>query len=832
MTTSSENSTAPTGGASVQQGPNSLSVTDYTNFGAVGAEVSTATTQVAAAPDLVFKPYQRMPEVSLDDFLLRPVKVSTFTLATDQTAPKVQQSLDPWALWLANPAVQSKLKNQTYIRGELEVEVVCNAAPSVFGCVDISLMATLAPATSTAAIPSPFRTREMTCAHVDLSLSNNVMLEVPWLWPYDYALIASGGPKRAWLVNFTTFHPIQTGIAGGDPAVRLTVFVKLKPGYSLAVTQYQGKGRQESWKDHAVRGAKFLEQRTKGFPRDGPVSSVAATVSSAAGKLKGLPVVGGAAALAELGASAVAGVAAFFGYSRDPVPLSVVGVRTNALDNPAATELEDHGMPAALIGTGLFDPDPAKASGSPEDVMSWASLCSRPTYIGGATISPGAGVGTTVWTAPVTPFWYAVDATNPPTNNQVDLAAVGYCGVPFSYWRGDLIYHVDVMAPTTARGSLQITWQPSETTSGDPTNVANSRVVDIGGFTRFEFKVGYAHSVPFLPVFGMREDTAVIPVGLCNGYLRITVLNPVLMVNPDNLVFVRVWLSGGDNMDFRVPSSQFKTFMVDQSVTGSLQGGIFRYQGGPGPLGGSDSDFVPEQFELVPSSGVYPTDEVNFPGAGVFSARAMIQKATAYQIYRAGDFATAHEATRRRFSPRGPQMWYNAERFWSDVGCMRGFNYAAFYTAPFCGWAGAQHFAWHGWNPVAVAMGPISKSQGDEDFPNYLPPASAANFTGPNGAASFIIPYSSPLRFFPTAGSDADWPEIDRAAIQMNLSAGPAAGITGTTVPSGATAAYSGVLYHSYGPDFRVSQYRQIPRLIFAGPVGDEYAYFGPINAP
>lgn len=826
MTTSSENTVAPTGGATVQHGPNRVTVASYTDSGAVGAEISTATSQLEARPNLAFKPHQQLPEVPLDDFLLRPVKVDTFSLTSANSYPEAVHSLDPWAVWLANPGVAAKLTNQTYIRGELEVEIVCNAAPSMFGCIDVSLMAEMAVGTPISTIPHPHRSREMTCAHFDLATSNTVKLHVPWLWYYDYAPVSTG-PARAWKIFWTTLHPFETGIAGGMTEVRFTVFVRLLPGYSLAVTQYQGKGRLESWKGHAERGAKLIEERTKGFPRDGPVSSVASTVSNVAGKLKGLPVIGGAAAMAEMGASAVAGVAAFFGFSRDPVPLQVMGVRTSALDNPAATELEDHGLPAALVGTGLMNPAPGESGGSSEDVLSWASLGSRPTYIGGATVSKTTAVGATIFAVPVTPFWWERSTQMAESAGTVSLPAVGWCGLPFSWWRGDLIYHVDVMAPTTARGTLQITWQPPGGYSGDPTNLMNNRVVNIGGYSRFEFKVGYARERPFLPVFGMRSDTAIIPVGDCNGYFRIAVLNPVLMVNDTNNVFVRVWVSGGENIDFRVPSSQFKSYYAEDSIVGDLRAGTFRYQGGPGPLGGSDSDFVPEQFELVPSSGVYPTDEVNFPGAGVFSARAMVQKATAYQIYKDADMTGGQDKARRKFSIRGPQMTPNNERFWPAGGSFLGFNYAAYYAAAFCGWAGAQHFAWHGWNPVAVAMGVVVCPHASGTFPG-LPPAPAANYTGPNGAASFIIPFTSPMKFFPTAGPDSSWPEIDRCAIAMNISAGPADGVVGSSPPSGNSAAYSGVLYHSYGPDFRVSQFRQTPSVILTTSLGSTM-YFGPV---
>lgn len=828
MSSNNEMSSGPNGSTSVQHGPNTVRVVETTASGAAGAEITTTTTELAAMPSMENKFFQRMPEVPLQDFLTRPVKVNTFTLVSNSN-PYLQTTLDPWALWLADPAVVAKLKNQTYIRGELEVEIIPNASPALYGCVDVSLMALMGDGTSSSSIPHPHRSREMTVAHVDLSLCNSVKLTIPWLWYYDYAALPTG-PALAWQINVFSLHSFESGIAGGATDVRFTTYVRLLPGYSLAVTQYQGKGRLENWKAHAAKGAALIEERTKGFPRDGPVSSVASTVSNVAGKLKGLPVVGGVASMVEMGASAAAGIASFFGFSRAPTELELVGVRTSALDNPAATEVKDHGLPAALIGTGLMDPDPALGGGSGEDVLSWASLGSRPTYIGGATIDKDTAIDTAVFTCPVTPFWWARNLDAPESSNSINLPAVGWCGAPFSWWRGDLIYHVDVMAPTTARGTLQITWQPPSSIVGDATTVTANRIFDIGGYKRFEFKVGYAREQPFLPVFGMRNDTAIIPVGNCNGYLRIAVVNPILMVNDANHVFVRVWVSGGENMDFRVPASCFKCFYAATSVTTYFDSGTFRLQGGPGALGGNDSDFIPEQLELVPPAGPYPADEVNFPGGGVFSARAMVQKSTSYRIYKAADFAGT-AATRRLFSIRGPQMVYPNEEYWPTGTSFKGFNYAAYYAAAFCGWAGAQHFAWHGWNPCAVVMGVTNVQQGETDPPTPIPPASAANFTGPNGACSFIIPYSSPAKFYPTCGPDSAWPTISRSRIMLEISAGPASGITGSGAPAGATAAYSGVLYHSYGPDFRVSQFRQTPTLVTSA--GDSSSsYFGSVANP
>lgn len=805
-----------------------------TSMGAAGSTIVSSTTELAMAPSLAFKEFQQLPEVTPLDILERPVKIDTFTITTTSAGPTVVHSFDPWALYLANSAVSAKMANIAYLRGELELEIVSTTAPSVYGVVDVSLVATCgAPSLYTNL--HPFNSRQMTVAHVDLSLANSVRITVPWLWYYDYAALPAG-PAAAWTVAFTTLHTIETGIVGGAVEARFTTYARLLPGASFGVARFQGKGRLESWKEHAKRASSFVEERTKGFPRDGPVSSVASTISNVAGKLEGIPVIGGAASLAKAGASAVAGIAAFFGYSRDPEPLAVMGVRTYALDNPGATELADHGLPTTLLGTGLLDPDPALVSGSEDDVLAFASISARPGYVAGASFTAAAVVGAQVLKLPVTPFF--VPSYSGDVLSTLHLTPAGFCGLPFSFWRGDLVFHVDVIAPTTARGALQIAWQPPSSWSSDPTNVTHSKIVEYNGYTRFEFLVGYAREVPFLPVEVIRDDTPIVPVGNANGFVTITVVNPPLMVNPNNSVYVRVWVSAGKNIDFRTPASSVTILHSEGTTRLALTGNGFRYQGGPGPLGGSDSDFLPEQLELVPSSGSYPADTVNFPGAGVFSARAMVQKATAYRFSLAVDMALTPGV--QEWEIRGPQMRTTSEVGWATNGCGMGFNYAAYYTSLFVGWSGAQHYSWHSWNPTSVAMSVVTATSPGV-FSAYYPPGATANSTGPNGAVSYIIPYSSRMRFYPTAGAEAAWPDLATLRVRATITPNPAAGVTGVPGPGGSGAARSGVWYHSYGSDFRVSQFRQVPILFFElegngrnaeGSRAPTFCYFGEVSAP
>lgn len=796
----------------------SISVTASTESGNPATGPAIVTSEVAAEPSADSTlPTSALPLIMPSDLLTRPVKIHTWSVTHALATPTILGVIDPWALFITTPTVVEKVKNAAYLRAELEVEIVTAASPAAYGLIDFSLFAQMT-GLNPPAVPGfdrlvPQRSREMTVAHVDISQSNSVRFTIPWLWLYDYAALPLG-PTGAWAIYMTALTPIATSVAGGSDSVVFTVYARLLPGYQLTVPRYQGKGRLESWKSHAGAASQKLGELAAGKPKTGPVSSVAATVGDVASKVKGLPVIGGAAAMVEMGATAVSNLAALFGYSRDVRDMGVTGVRTNALDNPAGTEINDHGLPVALVGTGALDPDNTHSYGPPEDPLSFPSLCARPTLVGIASMTSAMGVGSSVLALPVHPGYYWSES--PVT--QIDLPACGAAALPFAWWRGDMVYHMDIVAPQTARGTVVVTWQPPSSHVGDPTQVTQSKIIEVGGYHRYEFFVGFARERPYLPMFCMRHNTAIIPIGECNGQLSVSVVNPLQVTNPSNAAYFRVWVSMASNVDFRVLADRFVHFHADQRVEIPSFKSFYRMQGryrrqSKNMLAqGDDSEFYPTQIVLVPPSGPYGSEALNFPGNGVLSARALVQKAFTYQIGENESESGSQWTFAHRIQMRG-LLGTETEEGWPAGGEVGGFNYANYFSSFFCGWAGSQHVSMHAWGPAAVSASLMTLTQGETEAFNshYNHDVGSVNDLGPHGANAFVIPYAAASRFYPNARASADWRSVIRQYIQLEV--WPRAG-SDVVVPysPGDWPAYFR-LYYSYGPDFRVSQFRQTPSI-------------------
>lgn len=740
-----------------------------------------------------------VPSSTLTDYLTRPVQIAVWAASTAPEEPTIPISWEPWSLWLNHARIKAKLNGFTYIRGELEVTALVTASPALYGIVDLTLFP-CGPSTSDVLYSAqcPLRAREGQHVTIDLSLANSATFVVPWFYQFDYAPTYSEGldteGPNNFVINVVTYHDFVSGIAGGETNVRITLFARLLPGYEIAVQRYQS-GRAPA---PGGSGKTWVKEKAE----------------QAGAYLGGL-------------------AASYFGFSRDHADLTVVGVRTSAIDAPNSTDPKDHSLSLALVGDGVMDTmgDAAIQQEPVEDLLDFSSLVSRPTYILGATISKETAVGAQICRIPVAPGWWKRRAGVGAAD--FELPVVGHVALPFSFWRGSLIYTFEVCAPTTSRAILQIYWEP-EWTNGveEPSLISHLATISASGRQTRDFVVGHAVNRPWLRT-ALVDSARVAGVGpgVFNGTISVRLLNPCECVNPDASIFLRVWVRGGKDFECAQPAAAVVLADSGTSVQFTPVKGFCYYQSGSpqAPLGGSVAEMSTQHHVLVPSLGTGSMLDAHFPGQGVRSARAMIQKHTAYQMLPEdfGDKGWPQTSPStdtpvvglRVFDIKGPQM-LEYEKYWGEKSTnhltgVGGFNYAAYYLRMFAGWSGSQYYAWV--NPSTMAVECSILAGKDVTTPAYVSgqysiPGAAVQYTGTNGGASFQVPYSCHKKYYETG---ADESNEDQMNLTVNFRFGQAVlpGYDNNFISKEKTMTNSPILYHCAGPDVKVYFYRQAPRL-------------------
>jgi len=79
----------------------------------------------------------------------------------------------------------------------------------------------------------------------------------------------------------------------------------------------------------------------------------------------------------------------------------------------------------------------------------------------------------------------------------------GFIAFPFSMWRADTEYLIDIPVSNFHRGKLQINYQPALTTTGmaaDPTNTRYNTIINIEEGSRYQFCIPYMQNNPMAQV--------------------------------------------------------------------------------------------------------------------------------------------------------------------------------------------------------------------------------------------------------------------------------------------------------------------------------------------
>ncbi len=493
-------------------------------------------------------------DVSLNNFLSRPVKIHSFDWAEGEVVGTTQ-SIAPWHLFFSNSTISSKLLNYAWIRCDLKLKIMVNASPFYYGAELVTYQPLPAFKSSTIVVDSMHK--------YFIPLSQQPHL---WIYPQNN----EGGEMT--LPFFLYKNYLSTVEADDFTDMGTLTFTHITEllsangtiGTNVTISVY-------AWAENVtVSGPTAgLLLQSKDEYGTGPVSSMASAIADAAGALARIPLIKPYATATQMGARGVASLASKLGYCNTPVISDTQPIRPSAVPVLSSTE---QGFPLDKL---TIDPknelsiDPQIVGLPPVDELNIKHMTQRESYLTTATWQSSSAVDSLIFQAGVSPMMFDMDSD---TQAKLYMTPMAFVGNLFQYWRGDVIFRFRFLATQYHRGRVRIIFDPSGSSAQNITTISGTQpmcfneVIDLTKDTNVEFRVPYNQAYPWLQTFQPTSYTQ-IPFdisttpnfnhvdGYTNGSIAIRVVT--LLTGPDSIGEVPILVSvrAADNLEFASPQS-------------------------------------------------------------------------------------------------------------------------------------------------------------------------------------------------------------------------------------------------------------------------------------
>lgn len=509
-------------------------------------------------------------DVPLSEFFARPVKVATYTWGTADVTPFFQ-TVDPWSLFLNNIRVSNRISNFQNFSGNLHVKFVINGNSFFYG----RLMADYFPLRaydsisntaggSAANIINVMQASQRLHIYIDPSESQAGELTLPFLWPYDKVNLVTGEFSSLGTLYLRQLQPLKHA-NGAVASVNITMFVwATDVKLSIpTVNDIQGIAPQAGTYDEYGQG---------------PVSSMATALASAAGQLASIPYIGRYARATQMLSGTMGKVASMFGFSRPAIISDVSDMKPTIVSRIANYNGGDNVARLTMDAKQELTIDPSVMGLSGVDELSLSYLTTKESYLTQFPWTVAKVPNDPLFSVRVTPPWDTLTSS-------FYYPAITYASIPFTYWRGSLIYRFQVVASGYHKGRLLIVWDPIAQTGGPETNIQYSKIVDLADERDFTFEVGWGSNAAWLTMPTFSSTTLPFKNGSvyntsssnnCNGVVSVYVLNELTTPNStvNNDIAINVFVSGCRDYKLSVPDDTYIKNIADQNAL-TPQSGTF-----------------------------------------------------------------------------------------------------------------------------------------------------------------------------------------------------------------------------------------------------------------
>jgi hypothetical protein len=505
---------------------------------AITQQENSATTIEVAAVSPYKLTYANIPGDSLSDFLTRPRVVSTLTWAVGSPFSYV---LQPWYLFFTNEEVEKKLHGFSRFRGQLKLQFLVNGSSFHRGMAFASYLPLSQESTTSACnfndgiiatvkasgIGSPNGAAYHTFAptalglnalgarklvpisqrqHIKIYPNTNVggTMTLPFIFPHEYVPVdANFTASTGTSVTTTTIDMGELRIdsvgnltflgSNAPDAVDITILMSLEPGYELAgPTVYLQSGESH--------GSSKIHVKAPKSPKSDSWMGMVKTYGPT--------------------------IARVLGFTNPPLITDVNTVRIQNAPNLSNSQLSTRDEVLALHPETTLSSLNESLGGSESDML-LSNLAQKESFLTavdwkatGATSTTNTVLFTSYVHPCISPTFVRTGAFSSFYDQVVPLP-MDWIAQTCRCWSGDIIYGFEVITTPFQKGRLKVSFEPSGSFGAvtDSLGINFTKVLDISEGTKFEFRVPYMATTPWL--LSDHTDPEVRPVSNTN-YTHVT----------------------------------------------------------------------------------------------------------------------------------------------------------------------------------------------------------------------------------------------------------------------------------------------------------------------
>lgn len=561
----------------------------------------------------------------LGDFFGRPIKIYTKEWLT---ATELDETLDPWSLFLQNPRVSNRMTNYNLMRAKMHVKIMINGNSFHYG----RAMALYHPQhtrddfTNLSLRPSLVQGSQMPHVFIDPTTSTGGELCLPFFCETNNIHLPSGDWGDLGRVHIISLNQLRHAGGASDKAT-ITVFAWLEEVQLNMLTSVDMPLQPQS-------GSEIDEANAKGI-----VSGPATTVAKFAATMAEVPVIGPFAMATSQAATMTAGVAKLMGYSRPSVTKDPEPFKPAAISSLATTTTPDGVQKLTIDDKQELSIDPAIAGIGSGDPLNIHQIAKRESYLTTFPWDMGKPPETMLWNSLVNPTNWAVDGS------AIYLPALAMAAMPFKYWTGSLKFRFQIVCSAFHKGRIKVVYDPNYIDTNEY-NVNYIEIIDIAEKQDFTIEIGNGQNRSLLTSLLPGGDSlteaysATSPLGALqkqgNGVLSMYIVNELTTPDSsaDHDIAVNVYVSAGDDFEVFVPDDRFQAYS-------------FKPQSGFEPQSGSEDvndalvahDPSPPQQETSEVLGVGATNHVDlnkvYIGETIKSFRPLLKRYNLHTILNA-----------------------------------------------------------------------------------------------------------------------------------------------------------------------------------------------------
>lgn len=501
--------------------------------------------------------------LSLDDFFSRPISIDSFTVAVGSA---MTYSWKIWDAWSLEPTIRAKLRNYTYFKGDLVVRFTFSGSPMHFGKALISyqpfagINENLKYLLQAYGFESGFRkliinylSQAPGACTIDYRHNKPIDIRCPFMSPKPmHRLFNSASTVLSGATSYTDFADAGTIFLYSIDSVK-AIGTTSSP---LGVHVYCWAENVELGPPTATQ-IDIVTESSSDERVTGPIERMATFMSTVSNALSAVPGIGPLAKASSAIFSGVAGVSAWFGWSRP-----------NVLDKPSFVKNRPYSSTSSTIGYDTvekicFDPlqevtiDP-RVCGTQEDELSLAYLNSIPTYLDTFDWNHNSAIMTLpIWRMAIHPQMATWTYSTFFTKYFYQPTAMMFAATPFARWRGSISVRLEIACSEFHRGKIAVMYEPNIAQgalidSSIALNKNYMKIIDIQETQDVEFCIEYAQPYMWLStVPSLFEDfygssfTYTQPANTVNGYISVTPFT-ALQSPDDSDISVHVYVKGDE----------------------------------------------------------------------------------------------------------------------------------------------------------------------------------------------------------------------------------------------------------------------------------------------